>query len=441
MIKKSKVYNWRRVVKLSVSFLGLTLLFSACKKEVTTIGNSINPNGLNIITSDTFSIETFSVELDSVNTDETSVSLLGAINDPELGVTDCGVITQIRLSSTSPNFGDVSTITVDSVVLAMKYASLLNYGNLKNLNFEVFEVTDQLSVEDKYYHFTPVNTNGVDLIKSGTSTIFPNVFADAVVGTDTLDPQLRLNLDPSFGDYLIANSAEMSSNDNFTSFFKGLYIKVTDASSLAPEEGTVLYFSLEDPLSNLVIYYTVGSEQKTFTFNINNKCARFNKIDVDRSGTEAETILNNPELGLEKFYLQGTLIRPEIKFPYIMDLQKNGKVILNSAALIIPVQDFELDPFLPSSQLFFGRVEDKYITSFVKDYPGFTTVSYDKDKKEFKFLLTQEIQSILDGDHENESFRMFPGNFFGSTIERTIFNGSKANLKDKTRLEITYTTY
>jgi hypothetical protein len=441
MTKKNKGYNWRRVFKLSVSFLGLAIIFSACKKEVSTVGNSINPNGLNIITSDTFTVKTYSVELDSIATDETSISLLGAVKDPELGLTDCGIVTQIRLSSTSPNFGDVNQLTVDSVVLALKYDSRLNYGTLQNLNFEVYEITDQLNIDDDYYASTPVNTNGVNLVKTGTSNKFPDVFADAIVGQDTLAPQLRLQLDPTFGDYLIANSSEMTSNDNFTTFFKGLYIKVTDASTLNPEEGTVLYFSLEDALSNMTLYYTSGTENKTFTFNINNKCARYNKIDVDRTGTDAELVLNNTDLGQEKFYLQGTLIRPEIEFPYIMDLQKNGKVVLNYVALIVPVQDFTNDPFQPSEELFFGEVIDKYITGFIKDYPYFTTVSYDSNNKEFKFLMTQELQAVLDGDKEPGKYRMFPSNFFGSTIERTIFNGAEANLKEKTRLEITYTTY
>jgi hypothetical protein len=441
MTKKNKRYNWRRVFKLSVSFLGLVILFSACKKEVSAVGDSINPNGLNIITTDTFTVKTYSVALDSIATDETSISLLGAVKDPELGLTDCGIVTQIRLSSTSPNFGDLNQLTVDSVVLALKYDSRLNYGTLQNLNFEVYEITNQLNIDDDYYASTPVNTNGVDLVKAGTSNKFPDVFADAIVGQDTLAPQLRLQLDPAFGDYLIANSNEMTSNDNFTSFFKGLYIKVTDAPTLNPEEGTVLYFSLEDALSDMTLYYTSGTENKTFTFNINNKCARYNKIDVDRTGTDAELVLNNPNLGQEKFYLQGTFIRPEIEFPYIMDLQKNGKVVLNYVALIVPVQDFINDPFEPSEELFFGEVVDKYITGFIKDYPFFTTVSYDSDNKEFKFLMTQELQAVLDGDKEPGKYRMFSSNFFGSSIERTVFNGAEANLKEKTRLEITYTAY
>ena len=94
--------------------------------------------------------------------------------------------------------------------------------------------------------------------------------------------QLRLNLDTAFGQYLIDNSSSMASNDEFTSFFKGGYVKVTDGAGLATSKGNIVYLSLEDALSKMVIYYTNDqAENKTFSFNINGKCARFNKIDFD----------------------------------------------------------------------------------------------------------------------------------------------------------------
>jgi hypothetical protein len=441
MIKNNNSLNWRKVTILSVGFLMGILVITSCKKEESTIGDSINPNELNVITTDTFTVQTYSEKLDSIPTDETSISLLGAIKDPEFGLTDCGIVSQIRLSSENPNFGDVSAITVDSVILSFVYAGRKYYGDLTNLTFEVYQINDQLNVDDDYYAFTPVTTIGSNLVKSGTETILPKPSTDVVVGSDTLSPQLRLQLETTFGDYLIANSNEMSSNDNFTSFFKGLYVKVINTSTLQNGEGTVLYFALEDALSKMVIYYSQAGTQKTYSFNINSKCARYNKISVDRTGTPVETVLNNPTLGQERYYLQGTLIRPELRFPHIKDLNNGGRAIINKAILIVPIQDYGGDPFPPVSQLFIAKVSDKYISDFVKDYQSYNAVVYDSENKQFKFKLTREIQAILDGDTENVGVRLFPTNFFGSTIERVIFNGANSSLKNKTRLEITYTKY
>ena len=434
--------NWRTVSKLSATFLLSIIALSSCKKEDSAVGGNLDPNGLNVFTTDTFTVKTYSEVIDSITSDETSVSLIGAYNDPEFGIVDCGVATQIRLSSESPNFGTVTS--VDSVVLSFAFTSIKYYGNVKNMTFEVFEITDNLVRDDQdYYTFTPINPTGPNLVLSGTETILPKPYAKVKVGNDTLSPQLRLNLDPTFGQTLIDNVAQMSSNDAFTSYFKGLYIKVEDPNNLNPSDGSILYFSLEDALSKMVLYYTIDqSVNKTFTFNINSKCARFNKIDFDRSGTDVQNIIDNPINGAEKFYMQSSSMRAIIEIPHIMSFYKDRKRIINKAMLYVPVQDFQPDVFDPTVSLFIAKVKTHLQSDLTLDYPKFNSfVKYDEDKKEFRFLLTREIQAILNGERENTGFRIYPGSFFGSSIERIIFSGANSSSKHKTRLEITYTEY
>jgi len=434
--------NKRRVIKLSASFLIGLVLLSACKKEITTIGNDINPNGLTIITQDTFTVVTSSAIVSDLPTDETSVSLLGAINDPELGTVDCGIVTQLRLSSESPNFGDVSQITIDSVVLSMVYTADDFYGNLTELEFEVLVIGDDLDRDNsEYFANTAVNTVNSDLMLSTASIIKPNPYLNVVIGSDTLDPMLRLNLDPSFGTYLINNADQMGTNDNFLNFFKGLYIRVSNLADLDYEEGMVLYFAMENALSNLTLYYTIDGENKTFTFNINSNCARFNKMDFNRIGYPIEDGISNAESAQEKMYLQSSTIRPEFQFPYLASLQADQRRVINKAELIVPVQDFESSPFKPVSGLFIGRIKTALETSLTYDYPTFNTVAYDDENKEYVFNITRDLQRILSGDIENTGYRLYPINFFGSSIERIIFSGPNANSKARTKLRITYTEY
>lgn len=434
--------NWRTVSKLSATFLLSIILLASCKKEDSAVGAGINPNGLTVITKDTFTVKTYSEVVDSITTDETSVSLLGAYNDPEFGIVDCGIATQIRLSSEGPSFGTVST--VDSVVLSFAFGSIRYYGNVDDMEFEVFEITDDLVRDDQdYYAFTSVNTTGSNLVRAGYETISPKPYTDVQVGDDTLSPQIRINLEPSFGQTLIDNAAEMASNATFTNYFKGLYIKVTDPSILASTEGSVLYFSLEDALSKMVLYYKNDlAEEKTFTFNINSNCARFNKITYDRSGSNVQNVLDNPENGSDRFYMQSSSIRAIVEIPHILDLYKDKKRIINKAMLIVPVQDFQPDVFDPTVSLFIAKVQTNLISDLTLDYPSFSSlVTYDEDNKEFRFLLTREIQAILNEERENTGFRIYPGSFFGSSIERIIFSGANSSSKYKTRLEITYTEY
>ena len=196
-----------------------------------------------------------------------------------------------------------------------------------DMTFEVFEITDELTRDNQdYYTFTPINTAGSNLVRTGYETITPKPYTNVTVGNDTLAPQLRLNLEPSFGQTLIDNAAQMTTNTLFTSYFKGLYIKVTDPSTLAESKGSVLYFSLEDALSKMVLYYKKDiSESKTFTFNINSKCARFNKINFDRSGTDVQNVLNNLEKEPTKLTPTTVLFveiptNPDMKVPDITEL-------------------------------------------------------------------------------------------------------------------------
>lgn len=442
MNKQNTLKLGRRVSILSATFLIGLFSFISCKKDESNIGNDINPNGLNILKTDTFTVITYSSELDSLESDETAVSLLGAYNDPEFGLVDCGIVTQVRLSSEAPNFVDPTSITVDSVVLSFLFTSLDYYANLDDIDVEVYQITDDLVRDDQvYYTFETPNTTGSSLVLNGSETISPDPYTDVIVGDDTLDPQIRIHLDPTFGQTLIDNSDQMTTNDEFLEYFKGIYIKITDPNSISSGNGTVLYLSPEETLSKMVVYYTSSQGSKTFSLNINSKCARYGVMNFDRTGTNVEAVLNNPDLGQDKFYMQGSSIRAQFEFPYIMDFQKDRKRIINKAELIMPIQDFQSDVFDPTTALFLARVVDKSTSTYTQDYSSLTTESYDEDNKEYRFIMTSEIQAILDGDLENAAFRVYPTNFFGSTIERIIFNGANSSSKYKTRLEITYTEY
>jgi len=448
---KNEIISWRKVLKLSATFFGICLIFVACKKDQTDIGNSLQSESLDLKMVDTFTIITYSDELDSMDSDETSSSLLGAYLDPVFGLVECGIVTQLLLSSVNPDLGASATTIVDSIVLSFEYSSILKYGNLDDMTFEVFEITDDLIRDDQtYYTFENPTLTGGDLMLSGSETQLPDIYNFQVIGTDTLDAQLRLHLDPSLGDaFVIANEAgDLAS---FTTYFSGLYIKV-DGSTLGQSEGSVLYFNLEDGDSKLTMYFDDLGTPGEYSFQINSKAARYNKIEYDRTGTDVEALLADKNLGANEFYMQAGAIRAVVEFPYIMEFNKDSSgnddfKIINRAELFLPVQDFEPDYFNPSANLFIARIVDKKLSEFIVDNNFSSTlgvgntVSYDSDDKEFRFIMTREIQALLTGGQTNVGYRIYSPNFFASSIERIIFNGPDSPLKERPRLEITYTDY
>lgn len=452
MNKKQKTIIRRKVFQLSATFFVLSLIFSACKKEETDLGSGLSNDGLNLVTSDTFSIVTYSEEFVDMESDETSISLLGAYIDPVFGGVDCGIITQVVPEALTQSFPDAADLTMDSVVLSLAYSSINYYANLNEITVEVYEIDDALVRNDQAYLTTTEPTLiGPNLVLAGSETIFPDFVKKPVVGDDTLSPQLRISLDPSVGLDLVADSkAGLMGEDFQNSTFKGLYIKV-NMPSLTEGEGTILYFSLENALSKMTLYYrNAAGEKSTFDFDINSRCARYNKITYDRAGTDVEAALEDKSKGEEAFYYQGGAIRAIVEFPYIDQFytDKDGNYapkIINKAVLVLPIQDFQPDPFDPATKLFIAREVDVKTSTFTNDYSSGSvsnsTIAYNEEAKEFRFTVTKEIQAILNGEIKDKSYRIYSPAFFASTIERIIFNGSKTTLKEKPRLEITYTEY
>ncbi len=461
MNKKKQILLRRRVNKLSATFFALVLVFSACKKEETTIGGDLQNGNLDVIVQDTFSIKTYSDEITEMQSDEVSVALLGAYNDPVFGGVNCGIVTQIVPKDLDPSFADLGAYTMDSVVLALRYTSINYYANLDDIVVEVYEIDDVLTREDQDYYTTDTPTlldASNNLVLNEGAEVSVDFVSNVVVGTDTLAPQLRVHLDPEVGQDLISDALAGQMGSNFqTSTFKGIYIRVAaddDAPGFGIPSGlgTVLYFDVQDLLSKMTLYYhkedgTAGE----FDFNINTTTARYNKIDYDREGTAVGASLTDETLGEDAFYMQSGSIRSVIELPYIDNFYTNADgefdpKIINKAELILPIQDFQSDPFDPTTRLFMARVVDEDLSTFILDYNVGTTlsgntVSYDEANKEYRFTMTQEIQAILNGDLENKGFRIYSPGFFASSIERIIFNGSNSELKDRPRLEITYTEY
>lgn len=445
----------RKVFKLSATFFIAVLSLTSCKKETTTIGDGLEEGSLNLMKTDTFTLLTYSEFVDSVETDESAVNMLGAYNDPVFGKVECGIATQLRLSSNDPQLKDSSTavMVVDSVVLSFRYTSINYYANIQPMTFEVYKISDALVRDDQeYYTFDSPTTTGGNIIESSSATQTPDIISDQVVGTDVLPAHLRLKLDPAFGMDLInaSEAGDLENDDAFISYLPGIFITV-DGSSLATAQGTVLYFVLENSVSNLTLYFHNAADNvlKQYEFEFNSSGARYNDIKFDRTGTHVEAVLNDATNGEEAFYIQGSALRAVIEFPHIMDFNYDSlgnwdPKIINKAELILPVQDFGPDVFHPSSSLIIAKIIDSKISELTVDAVAGnanTVVTYDDANKEFRFLLTREIAGTLNGTRDLKGFRIYSTSFFGSTIERIVFNGSQTTLKERPRLEITYSNY
>jgi hypothetical protein len=416
--------------------LALSLL--ACKKKDQLLGKDLLGSEalLNGITTDTFYLATSVVIEDSMITDNSANVVLGSYNDPKFGQFTSSFYTQLRLAGVNPNFGSPASIVVDSFVLGLEYAGY--YGALSAQHFEVFELTEALSNDSTYYQFSTKTHSNTNLIPAGKETITPDPLNYTIIGDDSVQAQLRIPLDTNLAKQFITEatngSATFTSNTNFQSYFKGLLVQTNNGPQGAGQGG-VFYFNLNDPGTKLTIYYRQGGVEKTYDFLMNSTCADFSHVNVNRSGSAVEQVINNPSQGLQEFYAQAFGVRAKVVIPGLNQFTENQ--LIHRAEIHLPIQ-FQLgSKYKPGSNVTFATKKTAASQGYIN-----TGVlgAYSESKKEFSADLKSYVQAVINEDIENTGLIVSP-RFFVNSSERIIFNGPNTINKMRPKIIITYTDF
>ena len=391
---------------------------------------------LNGVTTDTFYLATSVILEDSMITDNAANVVLGSYNDPKFGTFTSSFYTQLRLAGVNPNFGDPSTIVVDSFILGLEYAGY--YGALNAQQFEVFELTDALSNDSTYYQFSTKAYNNTNLIHAGKETITPDPLNFTIIGDDSVQAQLRIPLDTNLAKQFIAEatngSSTFASNTNFQSYFKGLLVQ-TNNGSQSVGQGGVFYFNLNDPGTKLTIYYRQGGVEKTYDFLMNSTCADFSHVNINRNGSAVEQVINNPSQGLQEFYAQAFGVRAKVVIPGLNQFTENQ--LIHRAEIHLPIQ-FQLgSKYKPGSTVSFATKKTAVSQGYINT--GVLGV-YSESKKEFSADLKSYVQAVINKDIENTVLIVSP-RFFVNSAERIIFNGPNTINKMRPKIIITYTDF
>jgi hypothetical protein len=438
-LKKSNSSQWRKGLILSATFLFLLFVAGttvSCNKKKKTVGESAlsDDNLLNSEGIDTFALKTFSIVEDSISTKNPRFNLLGSFNDPVFGTSNASFYTQISLSGFSPDFGVLADVVIDSLVASFRYGGY--YGTVTQQLFEVYEIDEDLSVDSSYYGFSTVATKPVNLVPTANNEgyILPAPLTQAVVGQDTVAPQLRIPLDTLFARQLMELAETVSDNTEFIESFKGLYFKVNNGTQ-TPGQGTILYLESTNPASKLTVYYKEDGEQKQFDFLISASLVDFNHMDIDNSSTNVEFVINDTLAGQTEFYSQAFKTRAKIQFPTFSDLPKN--IVIHKATLELPISYFTGSDFYPSTIVSaasrFNEGSDQY---FLLD----NNVQYNQQRRSYIVNLRPYLQSIINGQAINDGIVISPL-FFNTSSERIIFNGPNTSNKLKPKLSVLYTEF
>jgi hypothetical protein len=438
--------KWRRVGVLSATFILALFVTSSCKKEQTGIGqNQIDQDALlNGQKVDTFSLFSYNYLEDSLSTENPALSVLGSYHDPVFGKVDASFYTQIRLASSNPNFGDTSSIILDSFVLALRYSGY--QGGLDEQTFEVYELDEAIesSSDVTYYEFSELNVKSQNIIDPSRATFKPNPTASVLIDTALSLPQMRLHLDTNIAKNFINEASvgtSFSSNDNFLNYFKGLKIK-TNNPSQAKGEGGVFYFNTIDGNSKLTIFYRqlelVNGElkmvKKRYDLVMNTACEDFNHFERDFTGTKVADVLADKSQGQFEFYAQAFGLRSMIEIPSLKEIPSN--VIIHKAELFFPVQQHIGSKYQNSSSI---TVATKtHVDSLQLQLVN--VASYSEFTSGYTFSIQNYVQEVISGRINNVGIILSPRNLINSA-ERITFNGPNTDNKLKPKLSIIYTEF
>lgn len=428
-----KIKMWQKTMLFFVAFFSLSIAISSCKKKQNPLGKDVLPPG-SVMSSagiDTFQVFTYTVLEDSVNTMDPEFNLIGSYHDDVFGAVEASFYTQLTLSGFSPEFGDLNTLEVDSAVFAFEYGGY--YGTLNEQLFEVYEITEELTRDSSYTRNSELAIGNNNLVPTDNNQglITPNTEKLAVVGTDTLNPQLRIPIDKAFAKHLLTLAESATSDASFLEDFKGLHLKVNNPTNF-PGQGSIVYLATSRAASKLTVYYTSGGQQNKFDFIVTNSAIDFNRIQVDYSGTKVQQVIDQPELGGEEFYAQAFVSRAKMEFESINNIPEN--VIIHSATLEVPVSFYQGDPFYISSEINVGA---KLFEGDERIY-ALSSVAFNTFRKAYVVDLRTYIQNIIKGEIQNNGIYISPRRY-NTSAERIIFNGANSTNKKQPKLNIVYT--
>jgi hypothetical protein len=420
----------------------MLLNFQGCDKETGTIGLDLKERDdlLKATFTDSITLNAYSVLEDTLNTRNLQSNFLGFIKDPVFGTTSTGIFTQFIPTGNSVNFGNSPQL--DSVVLTLRYAGSFYGDTLNPFAIQVYRLTEDISSSKPYYQNYKFAYSSENLTYNYDYRLYPK--PKSKVKLDTIvEAHARIRLSDELGDLLLRSTSQMSSNETFKDFFKGLYIC---ASPLA-NNGSLVNFNLTSALTGIQLYYKNDTVARQFQFLIKStETVRVSHYEHDyeigNQNFVNQVVHKDTLLGKEILYVQCMSgVQTKITFPHIKAF-KDKKVVINKAELVITNIGEDLNLFPQPSNLNIYRKDRDGTPQTLPDMgTTYWGGNYNETTKEYRFRITRYIQDvIIKEDYEPTIYLVV--NRRASDANRLILNGTNpADPAKRLRLEVYYTEY
>ena len=394
---------------------------------------SCNPDeddilGLDLIEDDEFIVEKHQFDSQSYfnvqNFQESNISgsgfynLLGSFNDLYFGQSDASFFTQVLLPSNNIDFEASQTNPNIKLELSLPYYGA--YGDTaQNQSVSVYELTQNLSVIDT------LQSDVTEFFQYDQTPLFQNEILVGALNDSvqwngvTVSPRLILDLTASnLGlKILQANSVDLENNDNFTEFFKGLFLQVDQKTN-----GSIIYFDTNSPECFLRMTYNKNDDtQAIIEFPIGGEANTHNYFSHDYANSELLNYLDDGALDSLVFLQSMGGLAMELDLGFLSD-QVYSDWIISKASLNLPIyKDDQYDLFPAPSYLVLTEYKDSSDVAI----QAITGGTFNSVTEEYNFIITSHVQKIISNNH-NSTLRLYVGGK-NSNAERLIIDNRPDN--------------
>lgn len=348
---------------------------------------------------DTLKLLTKTVREDSIKSDSLSHNLIGVINDPQLGIYKSTSFFQFRL----PQLNNViSAQNFDSAVLIMPFTSkTAYYGDLNTvMSLDVVELTETMdktrthSNQAYAYNPTPVGSfSGKFRLQDSDSVTIRELGKNIKIG-----PAIVIRLSNTLGMKLFnAGAGDLSSQESFVSYFKGLGIIPTSSPSAG--SGAIAAFNMLAANGKIRVYYNDTLHSDFKVTNDSRRLAQYEISNQPAAITSQKSALPGADFDTT-YALAMTGAKTYIRIPDLFSIIKpNGKKISVGKAEIIvrPLAGTYNSPFtLPTRMLVLQPSATTNTNLGILDlFEPFYGGKYNASKNEYRFNITRHIQSLF----------------------------------------------
>jgi hypothetical protein len=430
----------RQSLKQLGLFVIIALLFlTGCKRPDESLGEDIQPidDQLFAAVTDSFQLSMSTEKVDSLRTDLFANILVGNYVDESFGTVKCRGVMQFAPDATAEVVPD--DFEVFAVELKLAYQPEA-YGNNTPLYFQVQRLMEPIYLDSAYYNHDLPERDLQNAILSGHETQTTRSEYASALSTGAVE-YLTLKLQPTLGQYLLANDSALTDFDSFSEYFNGLVIS---ASTI---DGRVVSFSTIN--SSLTVYYKYQGENRmnigTYTFKYTSSCEAYSVVEHQRYNSPLQALsASNPISDSHLAYLQGaggTRVRLDLND--VLWMRELPGAVINKAELVVPFDSETKFAPLDSVNVVYEKSEGIYaLTADFARNPG---GNFRKAPGYYRFNVTTHVQSILAGEISNTELLMVAsprvaGLYNSLGTRRTLLHGTDFSDDQSlnTRLVITY---